>query len=308
MGSKIQEYLACKKELMEFIDKTNCAPILIRLAWHDSGNYDKRISEWPARGGANASIRFEPEIGYGANAGLFKALGYLKPFKAKFTSVSFADLIQMASACSVEVTGGPVIPLRYGRVDAADASACPERTSRGTADNAGLPDAMAPYACGAKDAATHLRNVFYRLGFDAEGIVALSGAHTLGRAFKERSGTCPFGYGDAKASPFTKSACPVRRDGKPGVGMGGGQAWTKNWLTFDNSYFTQKRETEDGLLWFPTDQAVLEDSEFKVYFEKFAKSQEAFFEAYVRAHKQLSECGAKFEGEGFTLPAAQSKL
>ncbi|CAN0432401.1 unnamed protein product, partial [Hapterophycus canaliculatus] len=30
----------------------------------------------------------------------------------------------------------------------------------------------------------HLRNVFYRMGFGDEGIVALSGAHTLGRAFK----------------------------------------------------------------------------------------------------------------------------
>lgn len=40
-----------------------------------------------------------------------------------------------------------------------DGSACPGRTSRGTADNAGLPDAMAPFGCGAQDPATHLRNL-----------------------------------------------------------------------------------------------------------------------------------------------------
>lgn len=34
----------------------------------------------------------------------------------------------------------------------------------------------------------HLRNVFYRMGFGDEGIVALSGAHTLGRAHKVRGG------------------------------------------------------------------------------------------------------------------------
>lgn len=28
-------------------------PILIRLAWHDSGTYDASISEWPKCGGAN---------------------------------------------------------------------------------------------------------------------------------------------------------------------------------------------------------------------------------------------------------------
>lgn len=33
----------------------------------------------------------------------------------------------------------------------------------------------------------HLRNVFYRMGFGDEGIVALSGAHTLGRAQKVRT-------------------------------------------------------------------------------------------------------------------------
>lgn len=35
----------------------------------------------------------------------------------------------------------------------------------------------------------HLRNVFYRMGFGDEGIVALSGAHTLGRAMKVHTHT-----------------------------------------------------------------------------------------------------------------------
>eukprot|EP00971_Amphidinium_carterae_P311502 6191102-Amphidinium_carterae.1 len=47
MDAKIQAYVACRSELLTFIDRQNCAPILIRLAWHDSGNYDKRISSWP---------------------------------------------------------------------------------------------------------------------------------------------------------------------------------------------------------------------------------------------------------------------
>ena len=34
------------------------------------------------------------------------------------------------------------------------------------------------------------------MGFDDKGIVALSGAHTIGRAFRERSGTEKEGYGE----------------------------------------------------------------------------------------------------------------
>lgn len=302
--AKVAEYVACRDALKTLVDENNCAPILIRLAWHDSGNYDKRIVGWPACGGANASILFEPEITYGANAGLAKAVGLLKPLKEKYKQVGWADLMQMASAVAVEVTGGPVIPLRYGRADASDGSACPERKSRGTADNAGLPDAKPPFGCGASDPATHLRAIFNRMGFDDEGIVALSGAHTVGRAFKDRSGTVEAGTDSESANKFTGPKCLARCDGKPGIGMPGGQPWTSNWLTFDNSYFKAHKTGRDkDLNWFPTDAAIADDEKFKVYFDRFAESQEAFFEAYQRAHVKLSELGSKFEAGGFFLPA-----
>ena len=65
-----------------FVDKMNCNPILLRLAWHDAGTYDKSKSDFGDRGGANGSIRFSPEITMGANNGLDKAVKYLEPFKA----------------------------------------------------------------------------------------------------------------------------------------------------------------------------------------------------------------------------------
>lgn len=313
MPPPIDEYVKCQEELFKFINNINCAPILIRLAWHDSGTYDKRITSWPECGGANGSIIYDPEISRGANAGLTKAHKYLERFKKKYPAVSWADLLQMASALAVQATGGPIIPMKYGRKDVSGEKDCPPETSRGTAANAGLPDAYPgddkKFGCGASDPATHLRNIFHRMGFDDEGIVALSGAHTLGRAFNERSGTVPEGYGDAKASPYTKSECPVRFDGQEGVGMPGGRAWTKNWLTFDNSYFHFLKQAPDpNLIWFPTDEALHKDAKFKVFFDKFAESQSAFFEAYVRAHKQLSEQGSKFEPESFTIPVLSSKL
>lgn len=41
----------------------------VRLGWHDAGTYNKNIQEWPQRGGANGSLRFEIELKHAANAG-----------------------------------------------------------------------------------------------------------------------------------------------------------------------------------------------------------------------------------------------
>lgn len=295
-----EQLKSLKQDLWGFVDMMNCNPILVRLAWHDSGTFDPRQESWPATGGANGSIIYDPEINHGANNGLSKAVKYLESFKDDYPLVSWADLIQMASAVSVQHSGGPKIDMRYGRVDVPGPEACPEGCSRGTAGNAGLPDAEAPYGCGADCAAQHLRNIFYRMGFDDKGIVALSGAHTLGRAFKERSGTVPEGYGESNACKWTKAVgiCPVRRDGKPGVGMPGGRSWTKRWLTFDNSYFKDYVEQDPHLAWFSTDRALHHDEGFKPYFMEYKNSQEAFFRDYAEAHKKLSELGAKFEPAG----------
>jgi len=301
--SHVEQLKALWQDLYAFTDKMNCDPIMVRLAWHDSGTYDKRITNWPECGGANGSIRFKPEIDHGANNGLSKAVGFLAPFKNDYPLVSWADLIQMGSAVAIEHAGGPKIAMKYGRQDAGP-EACPGRQSRGTGDNAGLPDAEAPFGCGADSAAQHLRTIFYRMGFDDKGIVALSGAHTLGRAFKERSGLVENGYGEEAACPFTKAIgiCPVRRDGKAGVGMPGGKSWTKKWLKFDNEYFTVYKEQNADLIWFPTDKALHTDDGFTPHFRKYAESQDAFFEDYKEAHKMLSELGSKFEpADGITI-------
>ena len=50
-------------------DDGSIAPVLIRLAWHGSGSYDKATNT----GGSNgATIRFRPESAYGANAGTLR--------------------------------------------------------------------------------------------------------------------------------------------------------------------------------------------------------------------------------------------
>ena len=70
-------------------------------------------------------------------------------------------------------TAGPIIDMRYGRVDVVRGEECPKEGN--------LPDGNAPFGDGSQDAPSHLRNVFHRMGFSDQEIVALSGAHTIGR-------------------------------------------------------------------------------------------------------------------------------
>lgn len=66
---------------------------------------------------------------------------------------------------------GPSIPYRPGRLDK-DIAAC-------------TPDGRLPDA---SQGNKHLRDIFYRMGFNDQEIVALSGAHALGRCHTDRSG------------------------------------------------------------------------------------------------------------------------
>ncbi|CAN0212291.1 unnamed protein product, partial [Ascophyllum nodosum] len=285
----------CKEEVIALCKEHHCNPILVRLAWHDAGTFDKDCKKgFPKRGGATASIRFEPEINHAANAGLVNALHLLQPIKDKHPEVGWADLIQLASAAAIEEAGGPVIDMKYGRKDAESSGGCVDEGNL-PAGSAPFPKADTPQARSCLD---HIRNVFYRMGFDDEAIVALSGAHTLGRAQKGRSGE-----GAEMTKLTSEGGCP-RGAGKSGVGMPGGSAWTENWLQFDNSYFKTipDKDADPEILKMETDKCLFTDEGFLPHAQKFKDSQEAFFESYKKAHKKLSELGCEWEPEGgFTV-------
>eukprot|EP00884_Botryococcus_braunii_P003914 jgi/Botrbrau1/13523/Bobra.0347s0008.2 len=222
--TKKENIKAAVEEIDAVIKSKNCNPILVRLAWHDSGTYNKDLTEFPKRGGANGSLRFYDEVKHGANAGLDAALDLLKAIGDKY-DISYADLFQLASARAVELAGGPKIPLRLGRKDAPGPEGC--------APEGNLPAGGGPtWPGGAAGPAEHLKNVFYRMGFNDQEIVALSGAHTLGRARPNRSG---FGK---EATKYTEK----------GPGNPGGSSWTPDWLVFDNSYFKVRADPEFWML------------------------------------------------------------
>ena len=70
----------------------------------------------------------------------------------------------------------------------------------------------APWPNEAAGAAEHLRWVFYRQGFNDQEIVALSGAHTIGRAHKNRSGlgALTFRYKRRCHTIFAPCMCRLR--------------------------------------------------------------------------------------------------
>ncbi|KAL8151742.1 hypothetical protein V2J09_021550 [Rumex salicifolius] len=161
----LKEIEGARRDLRALISSKQCAPIMLRLAWHDAGTYDAKDKT----GGPNGSIRNNDELNHSANAGLKIAVDLCEPVKIKHPKISYADLYQLAGVVAVEVTGGPSIDFVPGRKDLNQSP-----------DEGRLPDA--------KLGAQHLREVFYRMGLSDRDIVALSGGHTLGRAHRERSG------------------------------------------------------------------------------------------------------------------------
>lgn len=161
----LKEIDKARRELRAFISNKNCAPIMLRLAWHDAGTYDVNTKT----GGPNGSIRNEEEFSHGSNNGLKIAIDFCEEIKSKHSRITYADLYQLAGVVAVEVTGGPTVDFVPGRKD-----------SKISPKEGRLPNAT--------KGAPHLRDIFYRMGLSDKDIVALSGGHTLGKAHADRSG------------------------------------------------------------------------------------------------------------------------
>ncbi|CAN4078709.1 unnamed protein product [Withania somnifera] len=234
----LKEIDKARRDLRALISSKNCAPIMLRLAWHDAGTYDATTRA----GGPDGSIRNEVEYKHAANNGLKIAIDLCEEIKARHPKITYADLYQvrilalkilfpfkkLAGVVAVEVTGGPTIDFFPGRKDS---SSSPEEGR--------LPDA--------KQGSPHLRDVFYRMGLSDKDIVALSGGHTLGRAHPERSGF---------AGPWTKE--PLKFD--------------------NSYFVELLKEDSEDLLKLPTDKALVEDPQFRTYVELYAKSHKKLSE------------------------------
>jgi cytochrome c peroxidase len=89
-------------------------PLLVRLAWHSSGTYNKSTR---SHGSNGSTMRFGPELSDPANKGLDLAQKFLEPIKQKYPEISYADLWILAAYVAIEEMGGPHIDFTAGRVD-----------------------------------------------------------------------------------------------------------------------------------------------------------------------------------------------
>jgi len=260
-GPTKADYDKVKTAIQDIIDDPDyddgsLGPLFVRLAWHAAGTFDKYSQSGGSNGG---TIRLSPEADHGANKGLFIARQRLEPIKQNFPFISYADLYTLSGAVAIEALGGPHIPWRPGRSDVNDASKCP-------------PDGRLPDAT---KGSLHIRTIFYRMGFNDQEIVALIGAHALGRMHTDRSGF----EGPWTNAPTTFSNEFFRLLLE--------EQWTpRKWQ--GPKQFTDKSGT---LTMLPADLAFAIDADFRKYVEIYAKDEQKFFNDFALAFSKLLELG-----------------
>jgi cytochrome c peroxidase len=227
-------------------------------------------------------MRFAAESNHGANAGLKVARDWIEPIKgmsllgfslriniltstsflAQFPWITYSDLWTLGGVAAIQEMQGPVIPWRPGRRDR-DANFC-------TPDGR-LPDASKEHS--------HLRHIFGRMGFNDQEIVALSGAHALGRCHKDRSGF---------EGPWTFSPTILTNDYFRLL-------LDEKWAWNPKAGLAQYEDVKTkSLMMLPTDLALIKDRDFVKWVKVYAKDNDKFFADFSAVVTRLFELGVPF--------------
>lgn len=183
----------------------------------------------------------------------------------QFPWITYSDLWTLAAVCAIQEMQGPIIPWRPGRQDR-DVSFC-------------TPDGRLPDA---SKGPPHLRAIFGRMGFNDQEIVALSGAHALGRTHTDRSGY---------DGPWTFSPTILTNDF---FRLLLEEKW--QWRKWDGPKQYQDVTTK-SLMMLPTDMALVQDKKFRPWVEKYAKDNDLFFRDFADVVMRLFELGVPFESK-----------
>jgi len=258
-------YISLRQDLATLLHANDnaLAPLVVRLAFHAAGTYSRHDNT----GGSNgARIRFSPERDDPVNGGMRPAIAQLEPLKLKYPHVSWADLITLAGATAIPVTGGPYINWRPGRTDDDDGTTSPP--------NGRLPLASAT--------AAEIHTHFARMSFDEEETTALNGAHVLGKSHANVS---------RFVGPWVKCN---RRFSNDFFRTALRNQYVKVKPTGLNEQFEAVGATHgngEKLILLPSDKAILESPRYNRHFIHFADNQADFYRVFARAYARLLEQG-----------------
>lgn len=304
-----------RKEIARIVEEESPAlsGSILRLAFHDATV--RSLSSNSLVGGADGSIRFE--LAWPENRGLSKPLevvervyeiqkkkfqrqlseendkslstrhsGVSKALYSSFpTALSFADTLALSGAAAVEASGGPHIPIFLGRKDVSTAdNRFLDRPIEAISSNDGDRSRVTTSLPSAGLDSLGLRNYFGRLGLSDAELVALSGAHDLGRH------VTLLGMPKSCLKNLTRVCLEDAPVLFPFV--------TKDPDTLSNTYFItllkwNKREIEYGEASFiPTDVALVVDEGLQKHVVAFSKNQKLFFRTFVTAYQKLVDTTA----------------
>jgi len=293
-----------RKEITHIIKNQDpsLAGSILRLAFHDATV--RSVASDPFVGGADGSIRYE--LDWSENRGLAKPLKVVQqvfesqqrkycpfddsdPVSALGTdvstglchSLSFADVLALSGAAAVEAAQGPNIRIRLGRKDAHHAdNRFLDNSIQGETDRSSITSSLPSAALDSLG----LRNYFTRLGLSESEMVALSGAHDLGRhvtltgmpreCLRNLTRVC---LEDAPVlAPFI----------------------TADPDTLSNRYFQTMLRWNDRNIEFgeaafiPTDVAMVVDGGLKKHVIVFANDEQLFFRRFSSAYQKLVDSTA----------------
>lgn len=248
-------------------DGSSLAGTFIRLAWHSCGTYKAADNS----GGSNgARMRFSPEASYGNNAGLDLARAALEPIKQQFPEISYADLYTFSGVVAVEEAGGPKIPFAVGRTDDQDGAKSDPKDRLPNADMGSRTKTIA-----------HIREIFGRMGFSDQEMVALLGAHAMGRCHTTASGF--WGPWTNAETTFSNEYFRLLLE----------ERWSPK-FSHNGKVWTGPDQYEDStgkLMMLPSDMALLADPALKKWVEIYAKDENKFFTDFAAAFSKLLHLG-----------------
>lgn len=219
------------------------AGTFLRASFHDA------FASAGTRGGANGSLRFE--VSREENFGLKRAVDALAEVSRE-SGLGWADCFALAGAVAVEETGGPGIVVRLGRVDATEGDPT---------------DIMPDFA----ETVVELRNRFEPRGYDDRDLVALSGAHTLGRS----------GNG-----VFVKESNRFRND------------YFLNLMWYQERRLNGENDKvgppEKPNFQLPSDIHLIDEPETLAIVREFAEDEAKFFAQFAKSYVKMTNQGAIF--------------